>query len=134
MLATEPLPTAVILAILGTLFLASALFSRAGERLGVPIALVFIVVGMLAGSEGIGRIAFEDYRLSYRLGTAALVFILFDGGLNTPLATLRRVAAPAAVLATVGVVGTTLLVGVGAHLVGFEWGSALLVGAIVSST
>lgn len=134
MLTTEPLPTAVILAVLGTLFLASALFSRAGERLGVPIALVFIVVGMLAGSEGIGRIAFEDYRLSYRLGTAALVFILFDGGLNTPLATLRRVAAPAAILATVGVVGTTLLVGVGAHLVGFEWGSALLVGAIVSST
>lgn len=134
MLTAEPFPTAAVLAILGTLLVASALFSRAGQRLGVPIALVFLSVGMLAGSEGIGRIAFEDYRLAYRLGTAALVFILFDGGLNTSLATVRRVAAPAAVLATAGVLGTAALVAVAGHAIGFAWLNALLLGAIVSST
>lgn len=134
MLTTEPLPTAAVLAVLGTLLVASALFSRAGQRLGIPVALIFLSVGMLAGSEGIGRIAFEDYRFAYRLGTAALVFILFDGGLNTPVATVRRVAGPAAVLATVGVVGTAALLAVGAHAVGLAWPNAMLLGAIVSST
>jgi cell volume regulation protein A len=134
MLTTEPLPTAIVLAILGTLLVASALFSRAGERLGIPVALIFLTVGMLAGSEGIGRIAFEDYRLAYRLGTAALVFILFDGGLNTPLAMVRRAGGAAFVLATVGVVGTAALLAIGAHATGLAWDEAMLIGAIVSST
>jgi len=134
MLTAEPLATAVALAILGTLLGASALFSRAGQRFGVPIVVIFLTVGMLAGSEGIGRITFENYSLAYRLGTTALVFILFDGGLNTPLATVRRAAGPAAVLATVGVVGTAALVALGAHWLGFDWPSAALLGAIVSPT
>ena len=135
MLTTEPLPTAVALAISGILLVASALFSRASERLGLPVALIFLAVGVLAGSEGVGRIDFENYELTYRLGTVALVLILFDGGFNTPIAAVRRVAAPAAVLATLGVFGTAALLAVGARLLlGFEWPQAALLGAIVSST
>lgn len=133
-LTTEPLPTAIALAIFGTLLVASVLSSRASGRLGVPIALIFLVVGMLAGSEGIGRIPFEDYQLAYRLGTVALVLILFDGGFNTPASVVRRVAAPAAVLATVGVVGTAAVLAGGARMLGLDWPQALLLGAIVSST
>jgi potassium/hydrogen antiporter len=130
----EPLATAVLLTTFGALLVVSALFSRASERFAVPVALVFLVVGMLAGSEGLGGIAFEDYGFAFRLGTIALVLILFDGGLNTPVAAVRQIAAPAAILATLGVVGTAGLVAFGAHALGFEWTHAMLLGAIVSST
>ena len=100
----------------------------------MPLTLVFLLVGILAGSEGIGRIAFENYHLTYRLGIAALVVILFDGGLQTPMRGVRLVAAPALVLATVGVVGTAGITAAAAHFLGFSWSDALLVGAIVSST
>src|SRR6185436_13220063 len=69
-----------------------------------------------------------------RLGTLALVLILFDGGLNTSTAALRQGIRPAAVLATAGVAITTGLVAVGARLLGFPWPAAFLVGAVVSST
>ena len=58
-------------------------------------------MGMAAGSEGIGKIAFEDYRLALRAGTAALALILFDGGMHTPLAAFRSALKPASVEATV---------------------------------
>ena len=61
----------------------SVLFSRASERFGVPVLLVFLVIGMLAGSEGVGGIEFDNYGIAFRLGTAALTLILFDGGLRT---------------------------------------------------
>ena len=134
MLTTEPLATAVVLAVFGTLLVASVIFSRATQRFPVPVALVFLIIGMLAGSEGIGGIPFENYALAYRLGTVALVLILFDGGLNTPSSAVRRVAAPAGVLATVGVVGTAALLAVGAHQLGLPWSAAMLLGAVVSST
>src|SRR5687768_1289533 len=89
---------------------------------------------MLAGSDGIGGIAFDDYRFAFQIGIAALVLILFDGGLNTPVDALRRVLAPAALLATLGVAGTAALTAAGARILGFEWPLALLLGAIVSST
>ena len=130
----EPEATALLLTTCGLLLGVSVLFSRASQRTGVPIALLFLVVGMLAGSEGLGHIAFDDYRFAFRLGTLALALILFDGGLNTPLSAVRRVAAPAGVLATVGVVGTAALVAAGAHALGLGWGEAFLIGAVVSST
>ena len=106
MSTAEPLSTAIFLAVVGALLIVSAVFSRASERIGVPVLLIFLAIGMLAGSEGLGGIRFEDYGLAYRLGTVALVLILFDGGFNTPVDVVRRVAAPAGVLATVGVLGT----------------------------
>lgn len=133
MVPSEPIATAILLTVVGILLGVSALLSRA-TRLGIPIVLVFLILGMLAGSEGIGRIDFEDYHLSFRVGTAALVLILFDGGLNTPWRLLREVGGPSVTLATLGVLGTAGLVGVGARFLGFSWGEAFLLGAIVSST
>jgi cell volume regulation protein A len=132
--SNEPLTTALILTTFAVLLGVSVLFSRATERSSVPVPLVFLAIGMLAGSEGIGGIAFENYALAFRLGTVALVLILFDGGLNTPKGVLRSYLAPAGVLATLGVAGTAGLIAVAAHLLGFAWPHALLLGAIVSST
>lgn len=134
MIAAEPTATAIILTGFGVLLAASVAVSRASSRLGLPVALLFLIVGVLAGSEGIGRIPFEDYHFTFRMGTTALVFILFDGGLNTSVAAVRSVLLPAAVLATVGVVATAGLVAVVAHAFGLDWTVALLLGSIVSST
>jgi len=131
---SEPATTAVVLAVLGLLMLTSVLLSRVAGRLSVPVALLFLGIGMLAGSDGLGRIAFDDYPLAFRLGTITLVLILFDGGLNTPYAAIRRAIGPATTLATVGVVATAALLALAAHLLGFAWPSAFLLGAIVSST
>jgi len=128
----EPLPTAIALAATGVLLAASVLASRTSGRAGVPVALLFLLVGMVAGSAA--GIRFDDHRLAFQAGTVALVLILFDGGLSTPVASLRRVLAPAAVLATVGVAATALIVALGARVLGLSWPQAALFGAIVSST
>lgn len=130
----EPAATAIILTITGVLLVVSVLSNRASQRIGVPIALFFLVVGMLAGSEGIGGIPFSDFRLAFRIGSLALALILFDGGLNTPLEAVRRVWAPAGILASLGVLLIAGLVAGAARLGGLEWPAALLSGAIVSST
>jgi potassium/hydrogen antiporter len=130
----EPEATALLLATCGLLMAISVLFSRASQRFGFPIAILFLLVGVLAGSEGIGRIEFDDYGFAFRVGTLALALILFDGGLNTPLTALRKVAAPASTLATVGVAAVAGLVAIGAHLLGLGWPEALLLGAVISST
>ena len=134
MIGAEPIATAVVLTAFGGLLAASVGLSRVSARLGLPVALLFLLVGVLAGSEGILHIAFEDYGFAFRVGTTALVLILFDGGLNTPAASARQVMAPAAVLATLGVVATAGLVAVAAHGFGLSWAMAMLLGAIVSST
>ena len=131
---TEPLPTAFLLAAVGALLAVSVLASRASGRLGLPVALLFLLVGMLAGSEGLGQIPFEDYALTFRIGAVALVLILFDGGLNTDLASLRRVLAPGDGARDRGVAGTAAVLALGARALGLGWPESLLVGAIVSST
>lgn len=134
MIASEPFATAVLLTAFGGLLAASVGLSRASARLGLPIVLLFLLVGVLAGSEGLGHIAFEDYQFAFRVGATALVLILFEGGLNTSINSARQVLAPAVLLATLGVVATAALVGVAAHAFGLGWPMALLLGAIVSST
>jgi cell volume regulation protein A len=130
----EPLATAVVLAAFGGLLAASVALSRVSARLGLPVALLFLLVGVVAGSEGLGNIAFEDYGFAFRVGTTALVLILFEGGLNTPFTSAREVLAPSAVLATLGVVAIAALTAGAARLLGLSWPMAMLLGAIVSST
>src|SRR5262245_4394705 len=130
----EPSGIALLLTTCGILLVVSVLFSRASQRIGIPIALLFLLVGMVAGSEGIGGIAFDDYRFAFRMGSLALALILFDGGLNTPMEAVRRYWAPSGVLATVGVILTAVLVALPAHFWGLDWPQALLLGAVVSST
>jgi cell volume regulation protein A len=134
MIGNEPIATAILLTAFGVLLGASVGLSRASARLGLPVALLFLLVGVLAGSEGIGGIPFDDYHFTFRLGTTALVLILFDGGLNTSFSAARAVLLPSIVLATVGVVATAGLVAVAAHAIGLSWPMALLLGSIVSST
>ena len=131
---SEPAATALLLTICGVLLAVSVVSSRASQRIGVPITLFFLAVGILAGSEGIGKIPFDDYRLAFRMGSVALALILFDGGLNTPIEVIRRVWAPAGVLASIGVLLVAGLVAGAAHLGGLGWPEALVLGAIVSST
>ena len=130
---TEPHATAVLLAVLGVLVAVCVLFSRAIERLGVPVVLLFLLLGVAGGAEGFG-VAFGDYALAVRLGTVALVLILFDGGLNTPVSSVRSVLLPAGLMATVGVLVTAGLVTLFGRLCGLRWEVAALLGAVVSST
>ncbi len=118
----------------GALLIASILLGRTTNRIGIPALLAFLGLGMLAGEQGIGRIEFGDYHLCFSIGTLALVFILFDGGLNTPAKRVREAIAPAAILATAGVALTAFVTAIGARWFGFPWIQALLLGAILSST
>ncbi len=96
---------------------------------------MFLLLGMLAGEGGPGGLKFDSVRTAYTVGSIALALILFDGGLRTRLATFRNVLAPAVMLATVGVLITTLLTAPVAKLaLGISWMQALLIGAVVAST
>ncbi|HET9151368.1 MAG TPA: potassium/proton antiporter [Gemmatimonadales bacterium] len=130
----EPNSTALLLLTAGVLLALSVLFSRASARFSMPVVLIFLLIGMAAGTPHIGGIVFQSFPAAFRIGTAALVLILFDGGLNTPYEAVRRTWKPAGVLATAGVIGTCLVLAGLAHLVGFRWQEALVLAAIVSST
>lgn len=119
----------------GTLFLISILATAITPRLGVPLLLVFLIVGLLAGEDGPGGIQFTDYQTANLAGTAALAIILFDGGLRTPMSNFRVGLRPALTLATFGVLVTAGVVGVLASwLFDLSTAEGLLIGAIVGST
>src|SRR5215813_7187118 len=117
------------------LVLAGIMSSLVAMRFGAPLLLVFLIVGMLAGEEGLGGVKFDDVRTTYVVGSIALALILFDGGLRTRFATFRSVLGPAVTLATAGVLLTAALTApVAKYLLAMSWTEALLVGAVVAST
>jgi len=117
------------------LLLLGILASKVSSRLGIPALVLFLAVGMLAGSEGPGGIHFDDPHLVQMLGVFALAYILFAGGLDTDWRSVRPVLREGMALSTVGVATTALLVGWFVHVtLGFSWLEGLLLGAIVSST
>jgi cell volume regulation protein A len=119
----------------GLLVLVGTASSRFSSRFGVPLLLLFIGIGMLAGSEGIGGIQFADYHIAHGIATFALAVILFDGGLRTSIQEVRSAMAPAGALATVGVLVTAGIVGAAATaLLGIPLLPGLLLGSIVAST
>jgi potassium/hydrogen antiporter len=125
----------LVMLILALLILLSIIATRTSSRFGVPALLLFLGIGMLAGSEGPGGIAFSDYGFAQIVGVVALVYILFSGGLDTDWPAIRPVLTQGLVLANVGVLLSALLLGGFAMLVlGFDWQTGLLLGAIVSST
>lgn len=130
----EPLLHSLALTTLGLLLGLCVIFARYAGRAGVPLALAFLLIGMAAGSDGLGGIYFEDYPLAYHLGTTALVVILFDGGINTRLRSVKEVLLPASLLATLGVLLTAGGLALAARLVGLPWEVGCLLGAVVSST
>lgn len=119
----------------GFLLLVSVFASKTTSRLGIPILLVFILVGMVSGSEGPGGMSFANPEVTHILGTIALSFILFSGGLSTDLRSVIPVWKQGLLLATIGVLISTFLVGSLIHLV-TGWGviNSALLGAAISST
>jgi len=122
------------LLISGFVLLASIIGTRVATRVGFPSLLFFLLVGVVVGEDGFG-LQFDDVELARNVCTAALAVILVEGGLTTRFGDIRRVLAPAAALATIGVLISTVVTAVGAHvLLRMDWQLALLLGAIVSST
>jgi potassium/hydrogen antiporter len=133
----EPLqagPLPLFLVVLAVLMIVSAVLSWPSQRAGVPAVLGFLALGIIAGRFGLSELLAQSYRSSFNFGTVALVLILFDGGLNTPLALLNRGIVPAALLATVGVLATSALFAIGSRMLDFSWNQAFLLGAIVAPT
>jgi cell volume regulation protein A len=114
--------------------LVSVAATRLADRVGLPVLLAFLGVGLLLGEDGLG-LRFNNAAVAQALGTVALAVILVEGGLTTQLSVVRPVLVPAAVLATFGVLVSVAVVAVTAHLaLGASWQLSLLLGAIVSST
>lgn len=119
-------------AALALLSVVASVFSR---RIGAPVLLVFLVLGMLAGEEGPGGFNFNDFSLAFLFGNIALAIIIFDGGLGTRKDTFRVSLKPALSLATFGVLGTAAITGYAAYwILDLPWQEGLLIGAIVGST
>ena len=130
-----PVSIDTILVALSLLLLASTLGSKVSVRLGIPALLLFLGIGMFAGSEGPGSIYFDDPWLSQLLGVVALVMILFSGGLDTQIEDIRPVLGQGLILSTAGVLITALAVGWFSTLIlDFTLKEGVLLGAIIAST
>ncbi len=124
-----------LLIIVSALIVVSVVTSKASSRFGIPALLLFLIVGVCAGVHGFGGVDFSNYALARELGTFALIFILFDGGLSTDLKSVRPVLKPALVLSTLGVVIAAVIVGVVVHIfTTFSFVEALLLGTTIAAT
>ncbi len=119
----------------GALGLISILAGVMSSRFNAPLLLVFLVLGMLAGEDGPGRIQFSDFQASYLIGSIALAVILFEGGLKTERSMIQAAVWPSLLLATAGVALTAAIVGAAAvWLFSIPWTEALLIGAVLAPT
>lgn len=119
----------------GLLLMLAILAGMFSARLGTPLLLAFLGIGMLAGEDGPGHIQFNDYQTAYMLGSLAMAIILFEGGLATRRPMFRQALWPSLTLATLGVAISTAVMGTAiVWLFGVSWPSALLLGAAVSPT
>jgi potassium/hydrogen antiporter len=126
---------AVLILIAGVLLAAGIAGALLADQVRVPALLLFLGLGMLAGSEGIGEIHFSNYELARTLGTIALVLILFEGGLTSGWSEIRPVLGTAASLATLGTLATALLAGVAAKWIfGLSWLEGMIVGSAIAAT
>ncbi|SDW74050.1 potassium/proton antiporter [Marinobacter mobilis] len=113
----------------------SIVLSPLSSRLGMPVLLIFLIVGMMMGEDGAGGIRFDNFELAFLVGNLALAVILLDGGMRTRADTFRVGLKPALMLATVGVFITAAGAALIAHWVfDLHWMTAFLLGAIISST
>src|SRR6201746_52867 len=126
---------AILILIAGVLLAAGIIGALLAERVRVPALLLFLALGMLAGSEGIGGIHFANYDLARTLGTIALVLILFEGGLSSGWSEIRPVLGTAASLATLGTLATAALAGGASKWIfGLSWLEGMIVGAAIAAT
>ena len=124
-----------MLLLVGAVLAGSIAVAFGAARVGVPSLVAFLALGMLLGSDGPGGIEFDNAELARKVGVIGLAAILYEGGLSTSWRRLRRVAVPAALLSTVGVVVTAVLTGTAAYyLFDLSWLESVLLGAVVAST
>ncbi|PIK15221.1 potassium/proton antiporter [Halobacteriovorax sp. JY17] len=117
------------------LLLLSVVMSKSLSKFGLPILILFLFIGMISGSEGIGGIDYENYELTHSLSLVAICLIIFTGGLLTKISDIKPVMKSGVVLSTLGILLTTGMVGVFCHyLFHIDFFEALLIGAILSST
>jgi potassium/hydrogen antiporter len=129
------MPVEYILLGASLLIILSVVASKVTDRFGIPALLLFLLLGMLAGSDGIGGIYFDDPALAQFVGVLSLALILFAGGLDTPVDRIRPVVKRGVLLSTLGVVITAVILALFAQaILGFTLLEGLLLGAIVSST
>jgi len=128
--------TAENILLLGSILLfLSIIASKTSFKLGIPTLILFLIVGMLAGSEGPGGVYFDDPKTAQFMGVVALTLILFSGGLETKLESIRPVLKDGIALSTIGVLVTAILAGVFAsYILGYSLAEGLLLGAIISAT
>lgn len=126
---TEPLIAGALILLL------CIVFSKILYRIGVPTLLIFLVLGMLAGSDGIARIHFDDFSITANIASIALVFIMFYGGFGTNWQTARPVALQAVLLSSFGTIITAVLTGLFCYYVlQFSFLQGMLVGSVIAST
>lgn len=129
------LTTENILLIGSLLLFISVVAGKTSYRFGVPVLILFLSIGMLAGSEGIGGIYFDDPKIAQFIGIVSLNFILFSGGLDTSWSSVKPVLKKGIALSTVGVLLTALTLGTFIFLItGLSFFESMLLGSIVSST
>ncbi len=123
------------LLLIGSVVLICILLNRVLEKIPVPALLIFLLLGMCFGENGLLRISFDDYVSVNLICSVSLIFIMFYGGFGTNLQAARPVVAQAAALSTLGVAGTAGAVGAFAHwALGLPWLESMLVGSVISST
>lgn len=124
-----------ILLWVAVLLFVSVVSSKLSDKFAVPVLLLFLGIGMLAGSEGLGGIYFDNAQLAKSIGIVALIFIIFSGGLDTDWKDTRSIVWPGVILSTLGVLLTAIITGLFAmYILKFSFLQAMLLGSIVSST
>jgi cell volume regulation protein A len=129
------IPIENILLWVGLLIFVSVISSKISDKFAIPVLLIFLLIGMIAGSEGIGGLYFNDPNLAKSVGIVALIFIIFSGGLDTEWSVIKPVMLPGIILSTAGVLLTAAIAGVFAvYILKFSLLEGMLLGSIVSST
>ncbi|MBU4376044.1 MAG: potassium/proton antiporter [Candidatus Omnitrophica bacterium] len=129
------MPIENILLWVAVLIFVSVISSKLSDKFAIPVLLLFLAIGMLAGSEGIGGIYFDNAQLAKSIGIVALIFIIFSGGLDTNWKDTRSVIWPGVILSTAGVLITAIITGCFAvYILKFSFLEGMLLGSIVSST
>jgi len=129
------IPIENILVWVAALIFISVVSSKISDRFAIPVLLLFLAIGMFAGSEGVGGIVFNDAQMAKSIGIVALIFIIFSGGFDTNWKETKSVMWPGIILSTAGVLLTAIITGCFAvYVLKFSFLEGMLLGSIVSST